>query len=213
MKEDEKDYAIACAVPADAEGVLLMLNDPGDQPRSRHADGQHQKSEVVPSTSPSMDIQVSSNFERLIFDLYDREGDAVAQVMGDLQSGGGFRLSQGALQRMRDEFDSGRASEAEVATQIKETAAATGQILCPHTCAGLVTAAAQPAGNPVPMVALATAHAAKFPDAVEAACGTRPALPPHMADIFDRDERITRVANDLGALEGVVRAGIAGRQS
>ena len=132
---------------------------------------------------------------------------------GDLQSRGGFKLSQGALQRMRDEFDSGRASETEVATQIKETAATTGQILCPHTCAGLVTAGAQPPGNPVPMVTLATAHAAKFPDAVEAACGTRPALPPHMADIFERDERITRVANDLSALEEVVRAGIANRKS
>ena len=113
---------------------------------------------------------------------------------------------------MTELFDSGRASEDEVAAQIAETARATGQVLCPHTGAGLKTAAARRGDRAVPMVTLATAHAAKFPDAVEAACGVRPDLPAHMADLFEREERVTVVNNDLSALEAVVRAGLASRR-
>jgi len=163
--------------------------------------GAHEKRGVEPSTSPSMDIQVSSNFERLLFDLYDREGPAVQQLMKELSDNGGFALSQGAKDRLCDEFDSARYGEDEVADLIKTYAAKTGHVLCPHTAIGV--GAAEAVSGPV--VALATAHAAKFPDAVEAACGQRPALPARMADLYERDERFTVLPNDLDALKGHIR--------
>ena len=163
--------------------------------------GAHEKRGVEPSTSPSMDIQVSSNFERLLFDLYDREGPAVQQLVKELSDNGGFALSQGAKDRLCDEFDSARYGEDEVAGLIKTYAAKTGHVLCPHTAIGV--GAAEAVSGPV--VALATAHAAKFPDAVEAACGQRPALPARMADLYERDERFTVLPNDLDALKGHIR--------
>lgn len=163
--------------------------------------GAHEKRGVEPSTSPSMDIQVSSNFERLLFDLYDREGPAVQQLMKELSDNGGFALSQGAKDRLCHEFDSARYGEDEVAGLIKTYAAKTGHVLCPHTAIGV--GAAEAVSGPV--VALATAHAAKFPDAVEAACGQRPALPARMADLYERDERFTVLPNDLDALKGHIR--------
>jgi len=169
--------------------------------------GEHRKEGVTPSISPSMDIQVSSNFERLLFDLYDREGEAIEQLMGELGAGG-FALSQGALARLRGEFDSGACSEAETAETIKMMAESTGEVLCPHSAVAVKVAREQGA-SATPMVALATAHAAKFPDAVEAACGIRPDLPPHMADLFDREERVTRCANDLGDLKTLIKGKIA----
>ncbi len=169
------------------------------------AGGEHRKAGVQPTISPSMDIEVSSNFERLLFEIYDREGAAVAELMEELAGQGGFELSQGALARLRDEFDGARTSEEETRDTIRATREATGEVICPHTAVA-VHAAAQTRGAPeVPMVVLATAHPAKFPDAVEAACGVRPALPPHMADLFDRPERITHVENDLAAIEALIR--------
>jgi threonine synthase len=100
-------------------------------------------------------------------------------------------------------FASGRASETETSETIARTRAVTGEIVCPHTAVGLKVAAEYMGANP--MVTLATAHPAKFPDAVQAATGLRPALPPRMADLYDRPERVTRVANDLGALQSLIR--------
>ncbi|MGJ8586053.1 MAG: threonine synthase [Marinosulfonomonas sp.] len=157
---------------------------------------------VTPSISPSMDIQVSSNFERVLFDAYGRDGAAVAQQMDDLKSGG-FTISQGALQYLREEFKSGRASEEETSATIKAMNLKTTETLCPHSAVGVKVA--QEYLGPTPMITLATAHPAKFPDAVEAATGLRPPLPKHMADLFDRPERVTRVDNDLGALETLIR--------
>ncbi len=139
--------------------------------------GEHRKAGVAPSISPSMDIEVSSNFERLLFELHDREGAAVVQLMGELRDAGGFALSQGALAELREGFDSARASEDETRTAIRDTLAATGEVVCPHTATGLHAARARRGDPAVPMVVLATAHPAKFPDAVEEACGIRPALP------------------------------------
>ncbi len=162
---------------------------------------------VKPSISPSMDIQVSSNFERVLFDAYGRDGAAVAALMGELKAGG-FHISQGALQMLRASFASGRCSEDETRATIARTYAATGELLCPHGAVGVKVAQAHL--GPVPMITLATAHPAKFPDAVAAAMGERPALPPRMADLFQRPERVTRAANDLGALQALVRGRIAG---
>jgi len=183
---------------------LVIATNQNDILHRTLQDGRHTKEGVRPSISPSMDIQVSSNFERLLFDLYDREGAAVAQVMDDLNTKGSFTLSQGALSKLHDGFDSGRVSEAETSATIKEMRARTGHIICPHSAVGINVADAHSGDPAIPMITLATAHAAKFPDAVEAACGLRPALPPHMADMYDRPERVTQVANDLGAIEDLV---------
>jgi threonine synthase len=157
---------------------------------------------VRPSISPSMDIQVSSNFERALFDALGRDGSAVAALMADLRATGAFAIPEGALEALRAGFASGRASEDETRAAIARTFAGTGELLCPHSAVGVHVAEHHP--GPEPMVTLATAHPAKFPDAVEAATGIRPALPPRMADLFDRPERVTRVPNDLAAIEALI---------
>ena len=163
--------------------------------------GAHMKEGVEPSMSPSMDIQVSSNFERLLFDLYDREGAAVSQLMEDLSAKGGFTLSQGAMARLVEEFDSGRASEEETTAEIQRAFAETGVQQCPHTAVGLKAARDARGDASTPMVVLATAHPAKFPAAVEAATGQHPPLPPRMADLYERSERVTRLPSDLATIE------------
>lgn len=170
--------------------------------------GSYTKAGVAPSISPSMDIQVSSNFERVLFDVYDRDGWAVAQQMEDLSSNGTFAVSQGALDRLRDLFDSGRASEAETSAAIASAFASTGEVLCPHTAVG-VKVAQELADPSVPMVTLATAHPAKFPDAVAAATGQRPPLPFRMADLYEKSERLVETPNDLSALEALIEEEIA----
>lgn len=168
--------------------------------------GAYQTNGVKPSISPSMDIQVSSNFERALFDAYGRDGAAIAALMAEMKAGG-FTISQGALQMLRDTFASGRCSEDETRTTIAATLAATGELLCPHSAVGVKVA--EEHLGPAPMITLATAHPAKFPDAVEAASGIRPGLPPRMADLFTREERVTRVPNDLAALQSLVRERLA----
>ncbi len=169
--------------------------------------GDYQTSEVHPSISPSMDIQVSSNFERALFDAYGRDGAAVGQLMDELKAGG-FHVSQGALQALREHFESGRASEDETLATIAQAHKTMGELLCPHSAIG-VKVAEEHRTPAVPMITLATAHPAKFPDAVEKASGLRPPLPARMADLFDRPERVTRVPNDLGALETLIRERIS----
>ncbi len=164
--------------------------------------GEYRAGPVRPSVSPSMDIQVSSNFERLLFDACGRDACAVRSLMGELRTGDGFRIDDAALARIGGIFASGRVSEAETMSRIRAAHGATGQLVCPHTAVGLEVAGrlAEPG---VPMIALATADAAKFPDAVERAAGIRPPLPFRMADLYERPERVTRVANDLA---GICRA-------
>lgn len=162
---------------------------------------------VKPSISPSMDIQVSSNFERALFDAYGRDGAAVTQLMAELKAGG-FHISQGAMESLRATFASGRCSEEETVTTIRTAFVRTGEVLCPHSAVG-VKVAEDHLGT-TPMITLATAHPAKFPDAVEGAMGIRPALPPRMADLFTRPERLTRVPNDLAALQTLIRERIGG---
>ncbi len=161
---------------------------------------------VAPSISPSMDIQVSSNFERALFDAYGRDGTAVARLMEDLKSDGGFKISQGAIDSLRENFASGRASEAETSAMIARALPEMGELLCPHSAVGVHVA--QDYQGKTPLVTLATAHPAKFPDAVEAASGRRPALPPRMADLFDLPERMTRVGNDLNEIEALIEKGV-----
>lgn len=178
--------------------LVVATNQNDILDRCLRGQGYH-KGTVYPSISPSMDIQVSSNFERALFDAYDRDGNAVAQLMAELGQGG-FDVSQGAMQALSEIYSSGRASEEETSAKITEALEHTGELLCPHSAIGVKVADEQ-CDEATPMITLATAHPAKFPDAVEAATGQRPALPARMADLFDREERLTRVANDLEALK------------
>ena len=183
---------------------LVVATNQNDILRRALTGGEYALGEVHPSISPSMDIQVSSNFERLLFDALGRDGQAVTALMADLKAKGGFRIPGNALAYMRQHFDADSADEDETSDRIAETFAATGELVCPHTAVGLDVAEAH-LDVSVPMVALATAHPAKFPDAVEAATGQRPPLPKHMADLYERPERVTRVANDLPAIEALIR--------
>lgn len=163
----------------------------------------YHKGNTVPSISPSMDIQVSSNFERALFDAYDRDGNAITQLMDELKAGG-FDVSQGAMQVLQSHYMSGRASEAETMAAIASTLTASGELLCPHSAVGVKVAnELRQAGTP--MITLATAHPAKFPDAVEKASGQHPPLPPRMADLYERSERVSRVPNDLAALTAHIK--------
>jgi len=183
---------------------LVIATNQNDILHRALTSGDYRQGRVEPSISPSMDIQVSSNFERALFDAYGRDPGAVRASMEALKTDKGFTISQGALEALRETFHSGRASEAETSATIAESFRQTGEILCPHTAVG-VKVAAEARDPATPMVTLATAHPAKFPDAVEAAIGTRPALPSRMADLYDRKERVTEVPDDLDALETIIR--------
>ncbi len=173
--------------------------------RCLNGQGYH-KGETVPSISPSMDIQVSSNFERALFDAYDREGPAIVQLMDELKAGG-FDVSQGAMQVLQSHYTSGRASEQETSDTIARALKHSGELLCPHSAIGVKVADEERVIG-TPMVTLATAHPAKFPAAVEAASGIHPPLPARMSDLYERSERVTRVPNDLDALKKHIKGHI-----
>ncbi|MDO5647912.1 threonine synthase [Paracoccus sp. (in: a-proteobacteria)] len=181
---------------------LIVATNQNDILHRALTTGEYRTGTVEPSISPSMDIQVSSNFERALYLAYGGDAGAIAQLMDELKIGG-FTISQGALQALREQYASGRVSEDQTIDTIRQMRAETGEILCPHSAVG-VAVAQQHIEAGVPMVTLATAHPAKFPDAVERAIGLRPALPPHMANLFDLPERVTRVENDVDALKSLI---------
>ena len=185
-------------------GRLVVATNQNDILHRALATGEYRVGTVEPSISPSMDIQVSSNFERALWLAYGRDGVAVSQLMDELKSGG-FAISQGALQALRETFESGRVSEDETTAMIATIRTETGEVICPHTAVGVAIARGHIRPG-VPMITLATAHPAKFPDAVEAAIGIRPELPPHMADLFGRPERTTQVENDADQLKSLILA-------
>ncbi len=199
------DIARRMGLPIDRLVIATNQNDILDRALRG---GDYRTNGVRPSISPSMDIQVSSNFERALFDAYGRDAKAVTALMAEMKAGG-FHISQGALEALRAGFASGRCSEEETLETIARHWKTTGELLCPHSAVG-VKVAEEHIGA-APMITLATAHPAKFPDAVERATGVRPPLPPHMADLFDKPERMTRVPNDLAVIEALVRDRIAGR--
>ena len=168
------------------------------------ATGTYELRDVVPTTSPSMDIQVSSNFERLLFDAYDRDASAIRGVMGALAQSRRFTLAARPLAYIRTLFSADRAGEDEVAATIRTVRRETGNFVDPHTAVGIAVAEKEKRDPAVPMVVLSTAHAAKFPDAVEAACGARPALPEWLSDIGNRPERVTALPADQSAVERFV---------
>lgn len=161
---------------------------------------------VEPTTSPSMDIQISSNFERLLFEAYGRNGEAIRRLMASLNQSRAFMIEAGPLARIREEFSAKAVNEANVLEEMAQTYRSTGYVLDPHSAVGTRAGRALLKTNPeVPVVALSTAHPAKFPDAVERATGMRPALPPHMADLMERNESFTVLPNDQAAVERFIR--------
>ncbi|WP_323010466.1 threonine synthase [Paracoccus sp. (in: a-proteobacteria)] len=183
-------------------GRLVVATNQNDILHRALTSGEYRVGTVEPSISPSMDIQVSSNFERALWLAYDRDGNAVSKLMDELKAGG-FTISQGALQQLRETYVTGRASEEETTAMIATIRDETAEVICPHTAVA-VKVAREHLRPGVPMISLSTAHPAKFPDAVEAAVGIRPPLPQHMADLFQRDERITRIANDAGVIKSLI---------
>ena len=168
--------------------------------------GDYSKGEVVPTAAPSMDIQVSSNFERLLFDCGGRDGAALAEQMSGFESRGTMRLSNAQREGVAGLFGSVRADASETARAMRWASEACGEIVDPHTAIGLHAARTFALPRDVPVVTLATAHSAKFRDAVERATGSRPALPPRVGDLFAREEACTELPGDYAAVAGFVAA-------
>ncbi|MGB5950060.1 MAG: threonine synthase [Parvibaculum sp.] len=186
-------------------GKLIVATNQNDILARTLASGRYEVGEVVPTMSPSMDIQVSSNFERLVYDAYSRDGAAVSRLMQSLAQAGSFTIEPLRLEAIRTLFSARRVDEAETAETIARTLAETGELVDPHTAVGLAAARAQRGDGATPMVTLATAHPAKFPDAVKKASGIHPELPPRMRDLFEREERLSVLPNDLHAVESFIR--------
>ncbi len=161
---------------------------------------------VVPTLSPAMDIQGSSNFERLLFDLDGRDGRKVSQAMAAFRESGALSVAPETLRCVRALFDGTRLDDDGILRVIGEVEQASDAVIDPHTATGIHAALELRRDKAVPMVALATAHPAKFPDAVEQATGVRPALPPRLAGLFELPERLTELPNDLAAVQSFVRA-------
>ena len=184
-------------------GELAIATNQNDILHRALSTGGYRMHEVKESHSPSMDIQVSSNFERALFDACDRDAEAVRNMMAQLGTGG-FEIGAGGLANLRAQFSSGSCTESETLAMIGATRDRAGVVVCPHTAVGLKVAGEMAGPPDIPVVALATAHPAKFPDAVEQACGIRPVLPHRMSDIDSRPERICRVPNDLEAVKRAI---------
>ena len=173
--------------------------------------GSYEVRSVAATTSPSMDIQVSSNFERLLFEASRRDADAVRAMMASLRQSGRFTITQETLAHIRSEFDAGTTDETAVAETMRQTLKDTGYLLDPHTAVA-VSAARRAAHDPAtPMVVLSTAHPAKFPDSVAAITGATPALPPALATLMSDRERMTPLPNDAAAVAGYIREALEAR--
>ena len=194
-------YARAMGLPV---GRLVIATNQNDILHRALSTGIYRVTGVEPSISPSMDIQVSSNFERALFSAMDNDGVGVAALMNSLNQSGEFTIPAPALERLRALYTSGRVSEADTLATIRRIHATTGQLICPHSAVAVAVAEANMTPG-IPMISLATAHPAKFPDAVEQATGIRPPLPAAMADLGARPERVTRIANDLPTLKALIR--------
>jgi threonine synthase len=161
---------------------------------------------VEPSLSPSMDIQISSNFERILFELLDRDPAQTESAMRKFRETGTMPVPDKAWKRATAIFHGFRLDDDGTIAEIKRIHAASGYLADPHTAIGIAAARSLPCPHGVPMIAAATAHPAKFPDAMERATGLRPPLPPRLADLYDRPEKFTRAPADLAAIEASVRA-------
>lgn len=159
---------------------------------------------VSPTISPSMDIQISSNFERLLFDLYGRNGGDIANLMKGFRAEKSFTLTKHAHQQLQRDFSACSIDDAETKKTIQSMFEATGELLDPHTAVGVASAYKARPDTGAPVVVLATAHPAKFPDAVKEASGQTPSLPAHMQDLFSKPERFEVMENDAAGIKGFI---------
>ena len=162
--------------------------------------GTYQTRGVIETTSPSMDIQVSSNFERLLFEAAGRDPTIVRRYMGGLKQAGHFTIAETELSAIRAGFDAGRSGMDETARTIRLLLDRSGYLADPHT-ATAIKVARETANGIAPMIVLSTAHPAKFPAAVEAACGISPALPSWLGDLMSRKETYTVLPSDPKMVE------------
>ena len=165
--------------------------------------GRYEMRDVVATSSPSMDIQISSNFERLLFDAFGRDSAAVRQCMDGLAQSRAFTIDPDALKSIKREFSAGKATGKQAAAAIRDMLAQTQYLLDPHTAAGIHVAQRFEKPN-APMVTLATAHPAKFPDAVKSACDVDPALPSWLSDLMRREETFELLQPDLDTVEAYI---------
>jgi threonine synthase len=188
-------------LPIDRILIATNVNDILDRTLKT---GRYELRAVVPSSSPSMDIQISSNFERLVYLASGGDATTVRRLMNGLGQSGAFTLDAAALNSIRKEFDAGAVSEAETACEIALTLKETGELLDPHTAVGRIAARHHRPASP--MVVLATAHPAKFPDAVEKASAIRPHLPFRLSHLLKAPERFTVLPNKLAAVKDFILA-------
>jgi threonine synthase len=168
--------------------------------------GIYEVREVHATASPSMDIQVSSNFERLLFEASKRDAAAVRRLMASLKQSGRFVLPDAMLAAIREEFDAGRADETETAAAIRAAWREAGQLVDPHTAVALAVADRDTTDSRIPNIVLSTAHAAKFPDAVESACGVRPQLPAWLEGLMTKPEQVKIMKNDQVEVERFIKS-------
>jgi threonine synthase len=190
---------------------LILATNANDILARYLAKGDMSIAKVSPSLSPSMDIQVASNFERLLFELKGRNAAAVAQAIAAFRRDGALPPDEQAWRAASKLFAGHRVDDAGTLKEIGETYRHTGILVDPHTAIGIAAGRAQREGD-APIVALATAHPAKFGDAVERATGVRPPLPPALAEVMERPERITVLPNDVAAVARFVRERARRRQ-
>ncbi|NVK34422.1 MAG: threonine synthase [Rhodobacteraceae bacterium] len=175
---------------------LVVATNVNDILARTMASGEYEMRGVKQTTSPSMDIQISSNFERLLCEAYGRDGEAVGRLMSQLSQSGCFTIADAPLASIRRDFAAGRCDEAQTAETIAGVLKENNYLLDPHTAIGVHVAAEYDNGT-TPMVILGTAHPAKFPDAVEAASAVRPELPPELLPMMEAKERVTSLPADL----------------
>ena len=186
-------------------GKLVIASNQNDILHRTLKTGVYSREGLKATMSPSMDIQVASNFERLLFELYDGRFDFVQNAMQDLSKYGRFELSSDAMGKMRQDFLSGAASEKITSGTIKKTLIDYGQLVCPHTAVGLAVANELLENQGVtPMITLATAHPAKFPDSVEEFTGVTPKLPERYNDLFSKNEIFTLVKNNFSEITKII---------
>lgn len=198
-------FAGYCARKMGAPINLVVSTNRNDILTRFFESGTMKSEETHASLSPSMDIQISSNFERYLFDLLDRDAKKLSELMKEFRETGKFSLPPELMKKAREEFSAHRADDAQTLATIKKIHAETAYVLDPHTAVGIAAALEIAKGTKGPVITLATAHPAKFPDAVEKATGTCPALPAHLADLMTREERIKTLPNDLGAVKGYIK--------
>jgi threonine synthase len=183
---------------------LIVATNVNDILHRALAEGDYSQGTVTPTAAPSMDIQVSSNFERLLFDLGGRDGAALAEQMAGFEATKAMKLTNAQREGASALFSSARADADEMASTIRWAYEHCGELIDPHTACGLFAARSAGIGAGIPVVTLATAHPAKFPEAVERATGQRPTLPTRVGDLFEREERYASIAGEYDAVAAFV---------